>query len=274
MKKYLKKIVKEWMPPAMLRLLQNVINRYGYYGNYSSWEEAEKDSTGYDADVILQRVKEALLKVKRGEAVYERDSVLFDTVEYSWPLLAGLLWIASLNGNKLNVVDFGGSLGTSYFQNRKFLDHLNNLRWNIVEQKKFVECGKQHFEDEILRFYPDLSECLKEQDPHIVLLSGVIQYMEKPYELLDELMHTGFPYMIIDRTPFLEKGKDRITVQKVPPKIYPANYPAWLFNEERFLKHISGKYVMAGEFIALDGELILSGGGLVKHKGFIFQRKT
>jgi len=48
-------------------------------------EEAMELSTGYDSERILGKVRDSLLKVKRGEAVYERDSVLFDKVQYSWP---------------------------------------------------------------------------------------------------------------------------------------------------------------------------------------------
>ena len=56
--------------------------------------------------------------------VYERDSVLFDTIRYSWPLLSDLLRAASEDQNHLSVLDFGGSLGSSYYQNRVFLSHL------------------------------------------------------------------------------------------------------------------------------------------------------
>ena len=73
------------------------------------------------AQDILDKVLAATLKVKQGQAVFERDSVLFDEIEYSWPLLAGLMWAAASNGGKLNVLDFGGALGSSYYQNRKFL---------------------------------------------------------------------------------------------------------------------------------------------------------
>lgn len=41
---------------------------------------------------ILQTVKNSLLKVKNAEIVYERDSVIFDEIEYSWQLLTGLMF--------------------------------------------------------------------------------------------------------------------------------------------------------------------------------------
>lgn len=85
-------------------------------------------------------------------------------------MLASLSWIASQEGNRLNLINFGGSLGSSYFQNRKFLLHLKELKWNIVEQKKMVECGKKYFENEHLNFYYNLVDCTKEQNPDLILL--------------------------------------------------------------------------------------------------------
>ena len=264
------RIVKSFSPSIAHALFRHSSDTDGgFYGNYRTWDEACRASNGYDSDAILDRVKDALLKVKSGEAVYERDSVLFDKVEYSWPLLAGLLWIASQEGNRLNIVDFGGSLGSSYYQNRHFLAHLPELKWNIIEQKKFVECGKQCFEDEHLKFYYNLDDCLKEQKPDTILLSSVIQYLEKPYDLLQEIINKRFQYLVIDRTAFIEAGDDRITVQKVPEQIYQASYPAWFFNEHKFLRFLSGSYTLMADFESNDRVNIPS-----VFKGYIFKIKN
>ena len=45
------------------------------------------------------------MKVKKGEAVYERDSMIFDQIEYSWPVLFGLMWAAAQNSGYLKVLD-------------------------------------------------------------------------------------------------------------------------------------------------------------------------
>jgi putative methyltransferase (TIGR04325 family) len=269
MKRQLIKFAKEIAPPAALRIYQNLAGKASFSGNYGTWDEARKASGGYDSAVILNKVKDALLKVKNNEAVYERDSVLFDSIQYSWPLLAGLLWIASREGNRLNLIDFGGSLGSSYFQNRKLLSHLRELTWNIVEQRNFVECGKQYFEDEHLRFYYRIEDCLKEQHVDIILLSSVIQYLEKPYDLLQTIIENKIKYLVFDRTPFLDNGNDRITVQKVPAEIYPASYPSWFFNLDKFLKFLSVNYELITDFESDDRATIPS-----VFKGFIFELKN
>ena len=262
-------MLRDLVPPILANFYNRLASRGGFSGNYASWEEAVRVSTGYDSDVILNKVRDSLLKVKRGEHVYERDSVLFDRVQYSWPLLAGLLWIASQKDNRLNLVDFGGSLGSTYYQNRKFLSQLKELHWSIVEQKKFAECGKRDFENEHVKFYDDIEECFGEQRPDAILLSGVLQYLEKPYALLEKVQSLGFEFILVDRTPFLEKGGDRITVQRVPPEIFPASYPCWFFSREKFLDAMDFRYRLVEEFEGFEKADVRDSA----FKGFLFQRK-
>lgn len=268
-----KEILKSLIPPLLISLIKPHKKKYGFSGNYSSWQEAKKHTIGYDSDLIVEKVKDSLLKVKSGEALYERDSVLFDKIEYSWPLLTGLLYIASKKEGKLKVLDFGGSLGSSYFQNRNFLDGLNYISWNIVEQKKFVEYGKKYFQDEILKFYYDLDECIKNEKPDIILLSSVIQYIEKPYELLDKILSFNIEYIIFDRTTFIKEGNDIITIQKVSPDIYNASYPAWFFNFDKFIHFLSTKYTLVSDFNALAGIINLEK-TIAEDKGLILKIKN
>ncbi len=224
-------------PPVFIRLAMRLRgNRptYGLSGDYSSWDEAVAATTGYDSDTILERTRVALWKVKNGEAVYERDSVTFDEIQYSWPLLAGLMWQAARSGGRLNVLDFGGSLGSSYFQNRAFLSMLPEVRWNVVEQARHVEAGKAWFADDRLHFYAAVADCLADTQPNVVLLSSVLQYLEHPYAVLDQMQTLPCDLIVIDRTPFWDGSTDRLCVQSVPPSIYPASYPSWILSRQRF----------------------------------------
>ncbi len=264
----MKQLMKSLIPPLLLELYRKYRNsNYGWFGDYDTWEEAKKASTGYDSKVILEKVRNSLLKVKNGEAVYERDSVNFDEIQYSWLLLAGLMYAAAKSQGALHVIDFGGSLGSTYFQNKKFLDGLKEVSWSIIEQKQFVEIGKKEFEDERLKFYDDIKSCFTLNYTTILVLSGVLQYIEKPYVLLEELLKFDFEFIVIDRTPFARQ--ERLTVQKVPPSIYEASYPCWFFEEEQFLKLFEKyDYKVIECFDALDGK--------TNHyifKGFLLEKK-
>lgn len=229
-----KYFVNRVAPPFLIEILRK-FSKYGWHGNYSSWEEASGKCSGYDNGIILQKVKSSLLKVKNGEAVFERDSVIFNEIKYSWPLLAGILKNQINSDGKVSILDFGGSLGSHYFQNKAFLSGAKSISWNVVEQDHFVKCGREHFQNYELKFYFDTQTCLEKEKPDILILSSVLQYMKEPYELLKELLAYPFKTIIIDRTGFLRENRpDKITVQRVPPSIYKASYPCWVFNMQKF----------------------------------------
>lgn len=251
----MKQFIKSLIPPILLDILRRLKNsKYGWKGDYANWRDAQANSTGYDTDKILKTVKNSLLKVKNGEAVYERDSVIFEEIQYSWPLLAGLMFAAAKSGGALKVLDFGGSLGSTYYQNKKFLDKLDDVSWSIVEQKHFVEVGKKEFENERVKFYDDVGECVKNEQPNVLVLSGVLQYIEKPYELLDEILEYNFEFILIDRMPF-SKNNEKIKLQIVPPSIYEASYPCRFFDEAQFINYFEKRnYCLIEGFNGLDGK--------------------
>jgi putative methyltransferase (TIGR04325 family) len=263
----MKQFIKSLIPPILLNTLKKVqTNKYGWKGNYSSWNKVQSLSVGYDSDKILQTVRISLLAVKNGEVAYERDGVIFDKIQYSWPLLAGLMYASSKSGGALKVCDFGGSLGSTYYQNKKFLDRISDVSWSVVEQKHFVDVGKTEFEDNRLKFYHTAVEAIEKERSNILLLSSVLQYIENPYELLDEILESDFECILIDRTPF-SKGKERITLQVVPPSIYEASYPCRFFDKLEFLNYFNNKnFELVEEFNALDGK-----SDIYEFKGFILQ---
>jgi putative methyltransferase (TIGR04325 family) len=260
-------LLRDVLPPVFLRKISGLF--YGWRGNYSSWVEADKKCSGYDSNNILEKVIKTSLMVKEGIIPYERDSVPFDKIEYSFPLLAGLMWIAGRNGGKLNVLDFGGSLGSSYFQNKLFLDSLIECNWCIVEQSHFVKVGNANFTDNNLRFFYSINDCLNSFDIDVILFSGVLGYLEKPFEILENVISKNLAYIIINNTRFIEKENDRLTIHKVAPWIYKAKYCAWFFNESTFLSNFKKKYDLIYDFEIPENINIRS-----KCKGFLFKNKT
>jgi putative methyltransferase (TIGR04325 family) len=279
MNKKIKRIIKRSIPPI---ILDNIISRILFpqskanpvwTGNYHTWKEASEQCTGYDSNTIFEKVKFALLKVKNHEAIYERDSVLFEKIEYSFPLLSGLMWIAAQNDGKLNIIDFGGSLGSTYFQNRLFLRDLNEVKWNIVEQPKFVEIGNREFETEQLRFFPTIESCLITQKSKTLILSSVLQYLEAPYQFLETVISFNFEYIVFDKTSFIENSNDIVTVQNVPEVIYEASYPVWFLNYNHFMEYLCSYYDLITDFDDNINYKILLDNKMCFWKGFIFKKK-
>ena len=266
----LKKLFKLLIPPLFFQIYSRLCKRDVYWtGNHSSWAQALAKSDGYGSDMIFEQTKQAALAVKDCRAVFMRDGVTFEEIQYSWPVLAGLLWAAT-HFPELSVLDFGGSLGSSYYQNKKFLAHLPSLRWSIVEQTPYVEFGRSNLEDANLKFYNTTKECCTAQKVNVILLSSVLAYLEKPYEMLESLIGLEVPIILLDRTAFLLQpvADERLTIQHCPTQIYPASYPAWFLGQEKFLKTMLRKYELIEEFDSF-GKINVS----AKNKGFIFRLK-
>ncbi|WDE95967.1 methyltransferase, TIGR04325 family [Lentisphaera profundi] len=258
----MKSLIKSLCPPILMELYRSLQKsaHNQFSGDYQSWEDARNSCTGYDDEAIFQKVKEASLKVKNGFAVFERDAVLFDEIQYSWPVLSGLLM--ACDNNSLSVLDFGGAFGSSYHQNKKILQDsgVEKLIWTIVEQEKFVQCGKENFQDKELQFFECIEACCDKQSVNVVLLSSVLPYVENPLEILREISRMDAPYIIIDRTPILvnEETPSRLAKQKVPASIYKASYPAWFFQESELLNIVEHDYEVLAKFAALGGEVNLA----------------
>lgn len=233
--------LKEFIPPVILRIARPFSGRgIRFEGNFRTWRDAQQASGGYDHEEIVRRVYEAECKVRSGEAADERDSVLFESVQFSLPVMAALGRIACARNGQLRVLDFGGAFGGMYRQYRAF-GLPDGVSWNVVEQPEFVRLGRA-FETTELRFFTSFDEVLAGGLPDLVLLSSVMQYIENPVEILRKIISSGIPHVVIDRTPCFDAEEDLLTVQRVPPEIYDASYPCWIFSRPRLLRVLEQHY--------------------------------
>ena len=256
-------------------MIQYFINLYyrhwkgwGDFGNYASWASAAEDCAGYNSAEIFEKVRAAVLKVKKGEARYERDSVLFydNTIQEN---LVNCLKNAQNTEGVLRVLDFGGSLGSTYFQHKNILKNYPNLIWCVVEQAHFVETGNKAFEDQQLKFEDSIETAIEKYQPNFILLSSVLQYIESPYALLETLFKTRIPYVFVDKTPFISENEDKIVKQIVSTKIYKASYPCWLFNKNKFQNFILPYADIEQNFTNSDRNNLLN----CRYEGYILKLK-
>ena len=263
----LRNIVKQCLPPIVLNFLKRFLSK-NFFVNYSSWELAEQMSEGYRSDNIIEKVRKSAKLVFNGEATYERDSVIFDRIEYSYPLLASLLFVAA-NSKSFKVIDFGGGLGTTYQQNRKFISKIKNVcEWKIVEQERFVAIGKSEFTNKILSFYNTIEQASKD-GVDVILFAGSICYVKNSYDFMTKAKIIKAPYIIFDRTPITNEMKDTFAVQEVHRSIYKTSFPIRNFNYNNIIKFFVDEYELIEEWIC-----DLQPDANTTFMGFIFKRRT
>ena len=196
-----------------------------------------ESSVGYESDVVLRKVSSAMRNVLLGHGQYERDGTLFAELPKIDTLRKILREIIT---EKAVVVDFGGGLGGSYVSNHDFFEN-KSVRYIVVEQINFVEEGKK-IADEFdlpIHFTSDISECSLEVFD-VLILSSVIQYLDK-WELIIRKLTSYKPrYILIDRTP-LSNGPTEIFVQEnegyYTPKV---SYPSRILNQKELLQEFVG----------------------------------
>lgn len=248
---------------------------YSYKGDFSSFEDAAKLCKGYAAKEVFEKTCETALKVKNGEFVFERDSVGFLELKYSSEVLEALQSIAKENNNQLQLTDFGGSLGSSYFQYRYFLESLQKISWKVIELPNIVKFGKENMEDGNLMFVSNLQIAEEKEKSAVLFSSSTFQYVSHPFHIVDEIIANEYPYILLDRIAFVNGNKHLLTIQETKEEIYEATYPAWFFNEQIFLKYFEDRgYKLKSDFKSYcDLPMVIDKKSTVYWKGFFFTKK-
>jgi putative methyltransferase (TIGR04325 family) len=218
-------------------------------------------------------VAAATRAVVAGRAAYERDSVLFSQMEYNYPLLAAFMRCAALNGGQLEVVDFGGSLGSLYWQYRNLLAGLPFVRWQVVEQPAFVSVGRNEFSDGTLSFVAGLSEVVAPRVPPLLLAGSVLQYMEHPDAMLRAFLEFNARTLVLDRIPLSADPQHRLCLQVVPPYIYAASYPCWILSYDRIRDLLQASHRVI-EYESAEGSVVTDDLQPFRFAGFICERMT
>jgi len=267
----LKRTLKALVPAFLLDHLRQLTGtKIRFAGDFKSWTDAEGVSTGYSSKEILEQTIKAVRRVRDGKAAFERDGVAFQAMERNSPLAWALKRVADRHG-RLHIIDFGGSLGSTYHQMCATRASLVDVKWAIIEQPAHVDAGTREFANAELSFHTTIEEACMTDQFEVLLLSGVLQCLRDPFSFLHSVLDWKIPAIILDRTPFIIDGTTRLTVQHVPKRIYPASYPAWFFCEKQVLSKFANHYNQVATWPALDKHH--PEGGRAHYKGFLFELK-
>jgi putative methyltransferase (TIGR04325 family) len=237
------------------------------------WATATARSAGYDDRNLVEKVTAATREVVAGRAAYERDSVTFQELDHRFPALAALMHNAAVHGGRLEVVDFGGALGSTYWHSRPFLQGLASVRWRVVEQPALAEVGQREFASEGLTFDTSLPATGGAPFGTLALCGSVLQYLQHPGQVLADLAGLPVSHLLIDRTPMHDGAKDHLTIQQVPPHIYDASYPCWILSRPRLLEALAPQWVVLAEFGSDEGSARTDDGVDFEFRGIYLERR-
>lgn len=210
-------------------------------GPYDTYDEALALSSGYGSEVILEKVKEAIVNVLNKNGVYERDGTIFQE-RPSNDNLRNLLTKYLDDGDV--VVDFGGGLGGTYINNRDLFANVG--LYIIAEQKNFVREGLQLADRYQLSVsYVEILSDLSDR-PDFFIFSSVLQYIPNAYQVLREAAALTPRLILIDRTAYTSKSPSEQWWIQNELDYYriPISYPNRPLNFDKILMTLSGYKVI------------------------------
>lgn len=245
------------------------VSQVRYLGDYDSWNAAYEECKGYEDENIINTVIDSVNKVLKGDAVWERDGFLFYETKYAYQICAAILRCALQNNNKgVRVLDIGGSLGSTYFQNRKYLEDINNLEYVVAEQEHFADYGQKNLQNGQLSFMK--STDIMEGIFDIVLMSASLQYISEYENIVSEIVRLMPRYIILDR--LLISDKMRICRETVPEEIYKSSYPLTIFTEKQIRNYFEPDYKLVEKDISSVPEYAYFIDGKAVSEYFVFQK--
>jgi putative methyltransferase (TIGR04325 family) len=266
----------------LIKLIKYFIYRYSHiatvFDDYRlTWDKALLKSSGYQNQSILNKVLESTSYSIKDNSMIERDSVLIekDSVEYSYPLLFAFQLSLIENKDTLRIIDYGGALGSTYFQYKPFFPPDTKIEWSIIEQSNFVEAGIKLNPHKDIYFYENLSQCLQNRNPSLALFSSSLQYLKNPFDILNQISESSVQTLVIDRVPIFVNDSSCLSVQYVPDWIYNSriSYPSHIFNLKEISNFLKDKWNLISEFRSLGSDSITSTGKTVQWGGAVYVRK-
>ena len=268
-----KKIIKLFIPPIFTLLIRRAFtNSNRFKGDFKTWEDAKKETEGYDSKRLLQKIIDANRKVLNSDK-FERDSVIFDTAQLLPSLNSYLLlsYVLLNHTSEFTVLDFGGSLGTVYRQFKYFTKGDIPLKWIIIEQHDLVIVGNEEFKNDELSFLDSNSWNPSQAKVDLIIVSSVLQFLREPEQLILKLKTSSAKYIILDRTPMWSGEFDVLTIC-IAAKYISGSYPCWFFSESKLKNLLMVDWELIGDWPALGGDANFSG-GTATYKGQCWRRK-
>ena len=201
-----------------------------------NWESAVSGSSGYQSPQTISTIEGSDPVVDKWTA--DQNFLGNRYLQVASAILSGLNFEKLKSDTPLRVLDIGGGLGEYFFL---LSDNLPNLKfeWLILETPALCELAKlKHGESSGISWTNALNDSSQTFD--IVLLSSVIQYVEKPYALIELAMQKA-PLLIFNRLPLSTNPHNLVCIQRPGLLETKGSYPVHILSEKLFFSYLSAR---------------------------------
>lgn len=226
----------DWLlPPKIKILVRAILSRFIGFSAVDSWDTAVSKSVGYEANEVIYPIVQDALQLQ-----HAHETATFTTSRYQ-QIASGILYcITQLQKNaseSIRVLDVGGGGADYYYQLQRFAPQLN-VEWTVLETPALVKAltDETGLKFSNLKWVDSLEKTEEAYD--VVLCSSVLQYLEKPWDMLSNLTKKS-QFIVINRIPLVNAPEHFTAVQRIFIRGKRGSYPAHFFSEERFLNQVT-----------------------------------
>ena len=176
---------------------------------------------------------------------------------------------ASLGHKRISVLDWGGGLGHYCIYAHRLFPELA-IDYVIKDLPQLCRLGAELVPQ--AKFVVDEAEALARRYD-LVFASSSLHYARDPYDLLDRLCASADKWLMITRTPIIERHDDFIVVQRPHFYGYMTEYPGWFMNRKRLVDFANArKFSLERQFLVAERPFVANAPEQADYFGFLFHR--
>jgi putative methyltransferase (TIGR04325 family) len=169
----------------------------------------------------------------------------------------------------VSILDWGGGLGHYYVYARTLFP---DLVFNYVVKDVPGLCGAGASLLPEVTFMCEESEALS-RSYDFVFASGSVQYARDFYALLGRLCDCASDWLMITRTPFVEKTDDFVVVHRPYMHGFMTEIPGWFINRTKMLDFVCGRgFGLIRQFLVAERVNPPNAPEPAQYFGFLFRR--
>jgi putative methyltransferase (TIGR04325 family) len=193
-----------------------------WQGVYKSFKDAPSSGPGFNGERWIQN---ALEKINAARQDAQKKGTVLSVTQYRESLLPLVAAIVMNAFEGLKILDFGGGVGSSYYQVLHGLPRTGNFEFHVVEIDALCKVGKEYFTNEPHIFFHSSPPREEGLSFDVVHMGSSLHYCEQWEELLSSLCRYKPRYFLFTDLP----AGDIPTFATVQ-SYYTSKIPVWFFN--------------------------------------------
>lgn len=277
----LRRFVRQWVPPALIRLGRRVLIHPPEWEFVPEGWQARGRMRGWDVESVVEAQKQrwpGFLEAVRGPAPLDlnhedahlRGSELQGLRSHN--ILTSFAYVAALAARQkqcLRMLDWGGGLGQYLVVAREVLPGVP-IDYSCQDLSRMCVAGRSLLPE--AHFFDRPDECLS-RAYDLVLASSSLWYEEDWRALAGKLTQATADYLFVTRMFFVQRANSFVAVQRPRGSGYCTEYLCWILREREFVDYVESRGLkLVRTFFLSEGAYIVRAPEQPELRGFLFRR--